>query len=232
MCGWSTVKVRPEDLTGSVFVSWGYFERQDLQVEVECEIPSNDDGDRAMSKYELVERYYGSGIWYKEKVRNDVKKGRITAEEYQRSIDFSFKWKGGHNFSVINGRPVIKGVPKTTPAAQLLTELVGRHSKQHTRLALFLTTTFAASPLTSPNGGFALILQRAAIDCGQSVVVDGKFRPKTFVALKACGPLFPSMAIYKQRKRYYEKIVAQSSVFLKGWMLRADDMARTAGVIT
>ena len=83
------------------------------------------------------------------------------------------------------------------------------------------------------HGGFASILQRAAIDCGQSVVVDGKFGPKTFAALKACPPLSLARAIYNQRKKYYEKIVARNpsqKVFIKGWMRRADEMAREAGV--
>ncbi len=84
------------------------------------------------------------------------------------------------------------------------------------------------------HGGFASILQRAAIDCGQSVIVDGKFGPKTFAALKACDPVKLAGAIYRQRKRYYEKIVANKPhqrVFLKGWLRRADEMAHVAGVI-
>ena len=84
------------------------------------------------------------------------------------------------------------------------------------------------------HGGFAAILQRAAIDCGQSVVVDGKFGPKTFAAIKACDPLMLAKAIYRQRKNYYEKIIARNpkqAVFRNGWFRRADDMARTAGVI-
>ena len=84
------------------------------------------------------------------------------------------------------------------------------------------------------HGGFASILQRAAIDCGQSVVVDGKFGPKTFAALKACPPMTLAQNIYIQRKKYYEKIVANNpsqKVFLKGWMRRADEMAKEAGVI-
>ena len=84
------------------------------------------------------------------------------------------------------------------------------------------------------HGGFASILQRAAIDCGQSVVIDGKFGPKTFAALRACDPMTLAKAIYVQRKKYYEKIVARNpsqKVFLKGWMRRAEEMAKKAGVI-
>ena len=84
------------------------------------------------------------------------------------------------------------------------------------------------------HGGFASILQRAVIDCGQSVVIDGKFGPKTFAALKACQPMTLAKAIYIQRKKYYEKIVARTpsqKVHLKGWLRRADEMARESGVI-
>ncbi len=84
------------------------------------------------------------------------------------------------------------------------------------------------------HGRFALILQRAAVECGQSVIVDGKFGKKTFAALKACDSLMLAGAIYRQRRRYYEKIVANNSnmkVFLSGWIKRACDMAMTAGVM-
>ena len=84
------------------------------------------------------------------------------------------------------------------------------------------------------HGGFASILQRAAIDCGQSLVVDGKFGPKTFAAIKACEPKMLAAAIYKQRKIYYEKIIARNPTqakFRNGWFRRADDMAKAAGVM-
>ena len=84
------------------------------------------------------------------------------------------------------------------------------------------------------HGKFATILQRAANDCGQNVVVDGLFGPKTFAALKACPPMTLAKNIYIQRKKYYEKIVANKpsqKVFLKGWLNRADAMAREAGVL-
>ncbi len=77
-------------------------------------------------------------------------------------------------------------------------------------------------------------MQRAVIDCGQSVVVDGKFGPKTFAALKACEPQELAQAIYIQRKKYYEKLIARNpsqEKFRKGWFRRADAMAREAGVM-
>lgn len=37
-----------------------------------------------MSKYELVERYYGSGIWDERKVKDAVRRGWISVEEYER----------------------------------------------------------------------------------------------------------------------------------------------------
>ena len=84
------------------------------------------------------------------------------------------------------------------------------------------------------HGNFASILQRAVIDCGQSVVVDGKFGPKTFAALKACDPHLLADAIYRQRKMFYERIIARNpkqAVFRTGWMRRADEMARVSGLI-
>jgi len=81
------------------------------------------------------------------------------------------------------------------------------------------------------HGQFAFILQRAAIDCGQNVVIDGKFGPKTFAALKACDPQQLARAIYEQRKKYYHKIVAKNPSqerYLKGWLRRADEMAKEA----
>ncbi|MBR1603383.1 MAG: hypothetical protein IJ667_08085 [Synergistaceae bacterium] len=85
------------------------------------------------------------------------------------------------------------------------------------------------------HGGFAFILQRAAVDCGQSVTIDGKFGPKTFAALKACEPVSLSRAIVNQRKAYYDKIVAKNPsqrVFMTGWLRRANDMAEAAGLNT
>ena len=83
------------------------------------------------------------------------------------------------------------------------------------------------------HGGFAWILQRAIQDCGQTVTIDGKFGPRTFAAAKACPPIELAKNIVKQRKAYYEKIIAKNpsqSVFRKGWMARADAMAKAAGV--
>ena len=83
------------------------------------------------------------------------------------------------------------------------------------------------------HGGFASILQRATIDCGQDIIIDGKFGPKTFAALKACEPQMLTQAIYNQRKKYYQKIVARKpnqKIFLNGWMRRANEMAIMAGV--
>ena len=33
-------------------------------------------------------------------------------EKFERSIAFSLKWEGGQNFTVVNGKPVIKGAAK------------------------------------------------------------------------------------------------------------------------
>ena len=33
-------------------------------------------------------------------------------EKFDRAIAFSLKWEGGRNFTIVNGRPVIKGTAK------------------------------------------------------------------------------------------------------------------------
>lgn len=83
------------------------------------------------------------------------------------------------------------------------------------------------------HGGFAWILQRACVDCGQNIAVDGKYGPKTFAAAKACDAVPLAKAIVKRRKAYYENIVAKTpsqKVFLNGWLRRNNAMAKAAGV--
>lgn len=83
------------------------------------------------------------------------------------------------------------------------------------------------------HGGFAWILQRACVDCGQNIVVDGKYGPKTFAAAKTCDAVALAKAIVKRRKTYYENIVAKTpsqKVFLNGWLRRNNAMAKAAGV--
>ena len=184
-------------------------------------------------------------------------------EKFMRSIDFSLKWEGGRNFTVINGKPVVKGAAKNDEGGATAYGIIIPTLKTAYRAGIVghqdickLTLDEAKAiyrvnfwdkynwgQLDWPvclccldccinHGGFASILQRAVIDCGQSVVIDGNFGPKTFAALKACDPHKLAGAIYRQRKRYYEKIVAanpKQKVFLKGWMRRADEMAKTSG---
>ena len=79
------------------------------------------------------------------------------------------------------------------------------------------------------HGGFASILQKSVALCGQYVIIDGKFGPKTFAALKACEPVRLSEAIHKERVKYYHRIVTNKpsqKVFLKGWLRRADEMLK------
>lgn len=79
------------------------------------------------------------------------------------------------------------------------------------------------------HGGFAYILQHAVNACGQNVVVDGKFGPKSFAAVKACDPKKLAPEIVKQRKIYYDKIIAKNpknAIFKRGWYARADAMAK------
>ena len=186
-------------------------------------------------------------------------------KKFDRSMDFSLKWEGGQNFTVVNGKPVIKGAAKADLGGATAYGITWQTLKSAHKAGIVAhddickLTVDEAKAIYRKNfwdrygweqlewpvclccldccinhGGFASILQRAAIDCGQSVVVDGKFGPKTFAALKACEPQKLARAIYSQRKKYYEKIVARNpsqKVFMKGWMRRADEMAKEAGVI-
>ena len=185
-------------------------------------------------------------------------------EKFRQAIDFSLKWEGGRNFSIINGRPVVKGVAKNDMGGATAYGITWSTLKAAYKAGVVTHNDICKLTLDEAreiyrknywdkygwglldwpvclccldccinHGGFASILQRAVIDCGQSVVIDGKFGPKTFAALRACDPQRLAGAIYKQRKRYYEKIVANNPsqrVFLKCWLRRADEMARVAGV--
>ncbi len=187
-------------------------------------------------------------------------------EKFEKSIAFSLKWEGGRNFTIVNGKPVIKGNAKADLGGATAYGVTWSTLKSAYKAGIVehddickLTVDEAKliykknywdkygwSELDFPvalccldccinHGRFAGILQRAVHDCGQFVVVDGKFGAKTFAALKNCPPMTLAKAIYIQRKKYYEKIVARNSsqkVFLKGWMRRADEMAREAGVIS
>lgn len=185
-------------------------------------------------------------------------------KNWERSIVFSLKYEGGQNFTVVNGKPVVKGAAKAdkggaTAYGITIPVLKAAHASgvvshsdicnltQEEAKAIYRKNfweRYGWDELAWPvclccldccinHGGFAWILQRAAADCKQALVIDGKFGPKTFAALKACDPVSLAKAIVKQRKTYYEKIVARDpsqKVFLKGWMARADAMAKAAGV--
>ena len=184
-------------------------------------------------------------------------------EKFDRAIAFSLKWEGGRNFTIVSGRPVIKGsakadlggataygitwstlktayktgiVPHDDICKLTLDEAKLIYKKNYWDKYKWYELEFPVAlcclDCCINHGQFAYILQRAVVDCGQSVIIDGKFGPKTFAALKTCEPAKLAKAIYNQRKKYYEKIVARNpsqKVFLKGWMRRADEMAKEAG---
>ena len=185
-------------------------------------------------------------------------------DNWERSIAFSLKYEGGQNFTVVNGKPVVKGAAKAdkggaTAYGITIPVLKAAHASgvvshsdickvtQEEAKAIYRKNfweRYGWDELAWPvclccldcsinHGGFAWILQRAAADCKQALVIDGKFGPKTFAALKACDPVSLAKAIVKQRKAYYENIVAKNAsqkVFLKGWLRRNDEMAKEAGV--
>ena len=33
-------------------------------------------------------------------------------EKFRQAIDFSLKWEGGQNFTIVNGKPIVKGAAK------------------------------------------------------------------------------------------------------------------------
>ena len=73
------------------------------------------------------------------------------------------------------------------------------------------------------HGGFAFILQRAILNCGQPVVVDGKFGPKTFAALKAYIQLCLAMSqLAKELKHASPKPQQRENekYAFRCWMLR------------
>ena len=194
----------------------------------------------------------------------DLERQHADDKNWERSIAFSLKYEGGQNFTVVNGKPVVKGAAKAdkggaTAYGITIPVLKAAHASgvvshsdickltQEEAKAIYRKNfweRYGWDELAWPvclccldccinHGGFAWILQRAAADCKQALVIDGKFGPKTFAALKACNPTQLAAAIVKQRKSYYEKIVARDSsqkVFLKGWLSRADAMAKAAGV--
>lgn len=185
-------------------------------------------------------------------------------EKFLKSIEFSLKWEGGKNFSVVNGRPVVKGAAKNdaggaTAYGITWATLKAAHKQGLTAHDNICDLTLdEAKKIYKANywdkynwgklewpaclccldccinhGGFASILQRAANDCGRSVVVDGKMGPKTFAALCECDARELAGAIYRERVKYYEKIIARNpsqEVFRKGWMRRAEGMREAGGL--
>ena len=194
----------------------------------------------------------------------ELARQHVEADKWERSIAFSLKWEGGQNFSVVNGKPVVKGAAKndtggataygiTIPtlkaayAAGVVSHADVCKLTQSEAKAIYRKNfweRYGWGEMEWPvcmmcldcsinHGGFAWILQRAAVECGQRPKVDGKFGPQTFTALKACRPVSLAAAIVRQRKAYYEKIVVRDSsqkVFLNGWLRRNNEMAKEAGV--
>ena len=76
-------------------------------------------------------------------------------------------------------------------------------------------------------GRSATLTQRALCAIGSTVAVDGSFGPKSLAAVNASDPDALFGAIRNQRVAFYHHIVERDpsqSVFLKGWMNRANDV--------
>jgi lysozyme family protein len=68
------------------------------------------------------------------------------------------------------------------------------------------------------------IAQRAAVDLGASLVVDGKLGPKSVAALNALDPAALLARMRELRVAFYNDLVARKpalQVFQRGWLRRA-----------
>lgn len=92
------------------------------------------------------------------------------------------------------------------------------------------------SAVNNGPGNAVKIAQRACVSLGHSIVIDGAWGPQTRNALYALawskGAALSKMLIVK-RVNFFNAIVAakpSQEVFLKGWLRRANDLAKTVGI--
>jgi lysozyme family protein len=186
--------------------------------------------------------------------------------DWDAAINFALKWEGGRNYAgdaegvyeMINkadkGGPTAYGITRPTLAAAYQEKVISHQDLDKLTLdeakAIYRKNyydRYGFGELTKPvdlcaldcsinHGGFAWILQRALVDCGAKLTIDGKFGPATRDELKATcknEPKALALAICKQRFIYYNKIVekdAGQKANLKGWTNRVNAMAEAAGV--
>jgi len=87
-------------------------------------------------------------------------------------------------------------------------------------------------------GGMAKLAQRSANMFDARLDDDGKFGPKTLAALTSLSetqPIAFSEEFLRQRKKYFDNIIAQNpsqEVFKNGWYNRLKHLADTAGVMS
>ena len=83
--------------------------------------------------------------------------------------------------------------------------------------------------------GAGRLLQRALADVGQAVRVDGRVGSKTLQAVTMVNPDELTLHYISQRKDLYHRIVdrnSSQSVFLKGWMNRANSLEHHVSIST
>lgn len=76
-------------------------------------------------------------------------------------------------------------------------------------------------------GGASTLTQKALVDLGFSLSVDGIIGPKTTAALRATNPDRFVNAFLNVREKYYRRIVEKNpsqKVFLKGWLNRISSL--------
>lgn len=84
-------------------------------------------------------------------------------------------------------------------------------------------------------GGAGKILQKALLEAGQNVAVDGAVGPMTLAAVKRVHVEDLSKLCIKHRKDLYNRIVANrpdQNKFLRGWMNRVNDLENRLGLGT
>lgn len=84
-------------------------------------------------------------------------------------------------------------------------------------------------------GGAGRILQRALVEAGQPVTVDGAVGPKTLGAARRVPPLDLSVLCIKHRRALYHRIVENDpsqQIFINGWMNRINDLEAHLGLGT
>lgn len=178
---------------------------------------------------------------------------------FERAIAFTLKWEGGYsNHPDDKGGPTNRGITQSTLNAAYAAGLVGHNDvkalSKSEATAIYKRNfwdRYNWGEFSEPvdmimfdmtvnhgTGNAARIAQRACTSLCNPAIIDGQWGPKTRTALlqlDAMNALVLSKMLLVKRLNFYESIVRNrpsQKVFLKGWLRRAKDLARTAGIKT